>query len=205
MALVSWVSFSPRGKVWSASKTIGVLGLRFKAVNCGVSLHLGARVGEWSEVSKSWCRRHWNSHLCFNSAWFWPIQSIFLQKHHQWGRASVVEKASEIPLSNLLFYLQENWSPERERVWSRSHPLVVTQLEVESRSAYSQAKALCTECIWYKKTRKHSVMSQGRILLLQYNCKAIWKAFSMIHMSYSKHISCSMTRLSELWSGRDLY
>lgn len=81
-------------------------------------------------------------------------------------------KEPEIPLSNLLFYLQENWSPERERVWSRSHSLVVTQLGVESRSAHSQAKALCTECIWYKKARKHAVMSQGRILLQQ-DCKAI--------------------------------
>lgn len=46
---------------------------------------------------------------------------------------------------------------------------------------------------------------EWRTIFLPEDCKAMWKAFTMIHNSISKHDGCSMMRLSELWSRRDLY
>lgn len=51
---------------------------------------------------------------------------------------------------------KRNWSQRGKGFWSSSHTLVVTQLGLEPRSSDSQATALCTVCIWYKKMRKHS-------------------------------------------------
>lgn len=45
----------------------------------------------------------------------------------------------------------------------------------------------------------------GKQFFFQKIVKPCEKAFTMIHNSISKHDNCSMMRLSELWSRRDLY